>query len=185
MNAVRLRLFGLIAGLSLLAGSLGGFVVTGAAHADTDRLRNAVSTVSVCSSTVTSTSTTGDFCGTEIATAVVTSTQTSSSSKLSGADQTAGMFRGARCFLTTTQNNAGETATFTIEAKDDVSGAYTTIATNAAGTGTSTYQLSLGPGVATTSNVSTGAVLSGTWRPTVTFSSTGQKTYSISCQRTP
>ena len=72
-----------------------------------------------------------------------------------------------------------ETLTLKIEAKDPVSGAYTTLLTGAAQSGTGTTRLRVGTNITASANVAAADVLGRTWRVTVTHSAAGSFTYSV------
>lgn len=72
-----------------------------------------------------------------------------------------------------------ETLTVTIEAKDPVSGAYTTILSSDALVATGTVRMRVGTNITAVSNLAAADVLGRTWRVTVTPSASGSFTYSV------
>ena len=114
----------------------------------------------------------GNVAGTLLASAARTATTSS-------ADQTNYNGQAVAVTFNITAVPGVETLTLTIEAKDPVSGTYTTLLTGVAQSGTGTTRLRVGTNITASANVAAADVLGRTWRVTVTHSAAGSFTYSV------
>lgn len=110
--------------------------------------------------------------GTALASAARTATTQSS-------DITNHNARGVALWLDLTVVPGVQTVTLSVEAKDPVSGKYSTIFTGAAEVATATRFYEVYPGVAETANVDAAVALPRTFRVSVTHSGAGSFTYSV------
>ena len=113
-----------------------------------------------------------NMAGTLLASAARTATTSS-------ADQTNYNGQAVAVTVNVTAVPGVETVTPSIEAKDPVSGVYTTILTGAAISGTSTVRLRVGTNITAVANLAAADVLGRTWRITMTHSASGSFTYSV------
>lgn len=90
-----------------------------------------------------------------------------------------GQHRGLHVVIDVTAVSATPSVVFTIQGKDEVSGAYYTLLASAAITGTGTTVLRVYPGLTASANLVANDVLPKTWRVLATHADSDSITYSV------
>lgn len=96
-----------------------------------------------------------------------------------GDDQLNRYYRGVEIVVDVTVVPGVDTATFTLEGKDPLSGKYYTLLASAALVATGTVVMRIYPGAATTANLSANLVLPRAWRVKTTHSAATSFTYTV------
>lgn len=103
----------------------------------------------------------------------------------STADQSNAGFRGLHVVINVTAVTATPSVVFTIQGKDEASGAYYTILASAAITGTGTTVLRVYPGLTAAANTVANDALPGAWRVLATHGDADSITYTVGASLIP